>query len=160
MIRGFRTEEEKEMSRKDGPNGLSSLLGAGVECEGSAKVDGTLRLDGVFRGSLEVAETLIIGQSGTFVGTACGREVIIAGSFKGEVLGTEQVELQKGARLEGDVLTRSFVIEPGVFFEGNCRMEFTDADEARLRVGRVEGERTTFRRADDEGERVLRSLPE
>jgi hypothetical protein len=26
------------------------------------------------------------------------------------------------------------VIEPGVFFEGSCRMEFTDADEARLRV--------------------------
>jgi hypothetical protein len=26
------------------------------------------------------------------------------------------------------------VIEPGVFFQGSCRMEFTDADEARLRL--------------------------
>jgi cytoskeletal protein CcmA (bactofilin family) len=59
---------------------------------------------------------------------------VIGGTFSGEVLGTERVELQKGARVEGDVLTRSFVIEPGVWFQGQCRMDLTDADEARLRV--------------------------
>lgn len=146
------------MSKKDGMNGLSSLLGTGVECEGTARVDGTLRLDGTFRGNLEVADTLIIGQGGSFSGTACGREIVIAGRFKGEVLGTEQVELQKGARLEGDVLTRSFVIEPGVFFEGSCRMEFTDADEARLRVGtgsKKKAESPTL----ESGDQIVRTLP-
>lgn len=146
------------MSKKDGMNGLSSLLGTGVECEGTARVDGTLRLDGTFRGNLEVADTLIIGQGGSFSGTACGREIVIAGRFKGEVLGTEQVELQKGARLEGDVLTRSFVIEPGVFFEGSCRMEFTDADEARLRVG-TGTKRKAETPALESGDQVIRTLP-
>lgn len=122
------------MARKETVNGLDSLLGAGVDCEGHARVEGTLRLDGTFRGSLEVGDTLIIGQTGSFNGTAVGREVVIAGRFEGEVLGTEQVELQKGAHLEGDVLTRSFVIEPGVHFSGSCRMEFGEADEARLRM--------------------------
>ncbi len=117
---------------KNQTNGLNSLLGAGVECEGTARVEGTLRLDGAFHGSLEVGETLVIGPTGAFDGRARAREVVISGSFKGEVLGTEQVELQKGARMEGDVLTRSFVIEPGVFFQGNCRMEYTEQDEARL----------------------------
>lgn len=120
--------------KKEMGNGLQSLLGQGVECDGSARVEGTLRLDGSFEGRLEVGESLIIGHTGRFVGKAMGRTVVIAGSFEGEVMGTEQVELQKGARLHGDVLTRSLVIEPGVFFEGSCRMEFTDADEARLRV--------------------------
>lgn len=120
------------MSKKNHVNGLNSLLGAGVECEGTARVEGTLRLDGAFRGRLEVGDTLVIGSTGSFHGTARAREVVIAGAFKGEVLGTEQVELQKGARMEGDVLTRSFVIEPGVFFQGNCRMEYTEQDEARL----------------------------
>jgi cytoskeletal protein CcmA (bactofilin family) len=36
--------------------------------------------------------------------------------------------------MDGDVLTRSFVIEPGVWFQGQCRMVLTEADEARLRV--------------------------
>lgn len=122
------------MGKSVGNGSLNSLLGAGVDCEGTARVEGTLRLDGTFRGTLEVGETLIIGATGSFAGTACGRQVLIAGSFKGDVLGTELVELQKGARLDGHVLTRSFVIEPGVWFQGNCKMEFTEADEARLRV--------------------------
>ena len=139
---------------KNVSNGLNSLLGAGVECEGTARVEGTLRLDGAFRGNLEVGETLIIGSTGSFTGVACGRQVVIGGAFKGEVLGTEQVELQKGARFEGDVLTRSFVIEPGVWFQGNCRMEFTEADEARLRVaGRERSDRRGI-----EGT-VVRTLP-
>ena len=122
------------MKGKGTTNGLNSLLGAGVDCEGAARVDGTLRLDGAFRGSIEVGETLVIGHEGSFTGTACGKAIIIAGRFVGEVMGTEQVELQKGAHLEGDVLTRSFVIEPGVYFQGSCRMEYTEADEARLRA--------------------------
>ena len=123
------------MGRKDGhSNGLDSLLGAGVDCQGTARVEGTLRLDGAFQGTLEVGDTLIIGSSGAVTGRARARQVVISGRFEGEVLGTERVELQKGARMEGDVLTRSFVIEPGVWFQGNCRMELTEADEARLRV--------------------------
>ena len=145
--------------RKETGNGLQSLLGQGVECDGSARVEGTLRLDGSFEGRLEVGESLIIGHTGRFVGKAMGRTVVIAGSFEGEVLGTEQVELQKGARLHGDVLTRSLVIEPGVYFEGSCRMEFTDADEARLRVdaarrGLLEGADED----DDEQGDLVRSL--
>jgi cytoskeletal protein CcmA (bactofilin family) len=125
------------MGRKDGhSNGLDSLLGAGVDCQGTARVEGTLRLDGAFQGTLEVGDTLIIGQSGSFTGRARGRQVVIIGKFEGEVIGTEQVELQKGARVEGDVLTRSFVIEPGVWFQGQCRMELTEADEARLMIER------------------------
>ena len=123
------------MGRKEGhSNGLDSLLGTGVDCQGDARVEGTLRLDGAFQGTLEVGDTLIIGQAGSFKGRARGRQVVISGTFEGEVLGTERVELQKGARFEGDVLTRSFVIEPGVWFQGQCRMELTDADEALLRV--------------------------
>ena len=123
------------MGRKEGrSNGLDSLLGAGVDCQGTARVEGTLRLDGAFQGTLEVGDILIIGQSGAFTGRARARQVIISGRLEGEVLGTEQVELQRGARVDGDILTRSFVIEPGVWFQGECRMELTEADEARLRV--------------------------
>jgi cytoskeletal protein CcmA (bactofilin family) len=123
------------MGRKEGhSNGLDSLLGAGVDCQGTARVEGTLRLDGAFQGTLEIGDTLIIGQGGSFTGRARARQVVISGHFEGEVLGTERVELQRGARMEGDVLTRAFVIEPGVWFQGNCRMELTEADEARLRV--------------------------
>ena len=144
--------------KKETGNGLQSLLGQGVECDGSARVQGTLRLDGSFEGRLEVGEALIIGHTGRFVGKAVGRTVVIAGSFEGEVMGTEQVELQKGARLHGDVLTRSLVIEPGVFFQGSCRMEFTDADEARLRLDAADRELPEGAEDDDEQGDLVRLL--
>lgn len=153
-----REREGGSVMKKEGGNGLQSLLGQGVDCEGTARVEGTLRLDGMFRGSLEVGESLIIGHTGRFVGKALGRTVVIAGSFEGEVMGTEQVELQKGARLQGDVVTRSLVIEPGVFFEGSCRMEFTEADEARLRIGESVEVPGPSRDEDDEQGDLVRSL--
>ncbi|CAN5811560.1 hypothetical protein BH20GEM1_BH20GEM1_11830 [soil metagenome] len=144
------------MGRKEGrSNGLDSLLGAGVDCQGTARVEGTLRLDGAFQGTLEVGDILIIGQSGSFTGRARARQVIIGGRFEGEVLGTEQVELQRGARVDGDILTRSFVIEPGVWFQGECRMELTEADEARLRVEPTPEAPAEQRRAEGT---VVRSL--
>lgn len=145
--------------KKEAGNGLQSLLGQGVDCEGTARVEGTLRLDGMFRGNLEVGESLIIGHTGRFAGKALGRTVVIAGAFEGEVMGTDQVELQKGARLQGDVITRSLVIEPGVYFEGSCRMEFTEADEARLRIGEAgKSLLGAVGRGDDEQEDLVRSL--
>lgn len=141
------------MGKKGASNGLDSLLGVGVDCEGSASVEGTLRLDGSYRGRLEVGETLIIGSTGSFTGKAVAQEVVIAGTFEGEVLGTERVELQEGARLEGDVLTRSFVVEPGVFFQGNCRMEYGEAEEERLRNAAE-----NVRNDAGEGDPVVRSL--
>lgn len=148
------------MRKEAGSNGLQSLLGQGAECEGAARVEGTLRLDGSFDGRLEVGESLIIGHTGRFAGKAIARTVVIAGRFEGEVMGTEQVELQKGARLHGDVLTRSLVIEPGVFFEGSCRMEFTDDDEARLRLdaARRESFGDQVDEDDDEQGDLVRSL--
>jgi cytoskeletal protein CcmA (bactofilin family) len=144
------------MARKEGhSNGLDSLLGAGVDCQGTARVEGTLRLDGAFQGTLEVGDTLIIGQSGSFTGRARGRQVIISGRFEGEVLGTEQVELQRGARVDGDILTRSFVIEPGVWFQGQCRMDLTEADEARLQMEPTPEEASEQRRGEGT---VVRSL--
>ena len=143
------------MARRDGhSNGLDSLLGAGVDCQGTARVEGTLRLDGAFQGTLEVGDTLIIGQSGSFTGRARGRQVVVIGKCEGELIGTERVELQKGARMDGDVLTRSFVIEPGVWFQGQCRMELTEADEALLRVepGSADAGR------DDDAAMMVRSL--
>ncbi|MGH7556991.1 MAG: bactofilin family protein [Gemmatimonadota bacterium] len=154
-----REREGGSAMKKEGGNGLQSLLGQGVECEGTARVEGTLRLDGTFRGNLEVGESLIIGHTGRLEGNAVGRTVVIAGTLEGEVMGTDQVELQKGARLQGDVITRSLVIEPGVFFEGNCRMEFTEADEARLRTGALSKEEKS--EAEEEGDEqgdLVRSL--
>ena len=79
------------------------------------------------------ASVIVLDSASSVLAVACASPEDERAVMAGES-GTETVELQKGARVEGDILTRSFVIEPGVWFQGQCRMELTEADEARLRV--------------------------
>ena len=68
------------MARREGhSNGLDSLLGAGVDCQGTARVEGTLRLDGAFQVTLVVCEKMIIWQCVSFTFLARGRLVVFIG---------------------------------------------------------------------------------
>jgi cytoskeletal protein CcmA (bactofilin family) len=110
------------MSRQQS-SGVSSLLGQGSRWEGAVRVVGTLRLDGSCEGTLDVGGMLVIGKTGEFAGEIRARDVVVCGRVRGTILATETVELQKGCHFEGDVHTRTFVVEAGVFFQGTCSME-------------------------------------
>jgi cytoskeletal protein CcmA (bactofilin family) len=116
-----RLAERTEMKRSSN-GGINSLVGQGSRFEGVARVEGTLRVDGSWEGSLEVGDTLVIGKTGDFTGDIRARNVVVCGRVSGMITASESVELQRGCRFEGDVQTRTFVVEDGVFFQGNCRM--------------------------------------
>ncbi|MGH7129052.1 MAG: bactofilin family protein [Planctomycetaceae bacterium] len=103
-------------------NGINSLLGEGSSFEGAARVSGAVRVDGNWKGSVDVADTFVVGRTGVFDGQVHARDVIVCGRLMGTISATGSVELQKGCRFEGDVETPIFVVEEGVFFQGNCRM--------------------------------------
>jgi len=118
------------MSKGDGPSKMDSILGAGSFCKGSIKVDGGLRVDGTVDGEVVVSETLTVGREGVIIGDVSVNQAIVGGKIKGTVRAEHQLELQSGSRLEGDIFTRSLVIEDGVFFEGNCKMSRDNDSEA------------------------------
>ena len=47
---------------------------------------------------------------------------VIGGTVNGTIKADKQLELQNGSRIEGDIITKSLIIEEGVFFEGHCSM--------------------------------------
>jgi cytoskeletal protein CcmA (bactofilin family) len=77
---------------------MNSIIGAG------STFNGTLRTEGGLRGDVSATQAIL---GGTVIGT---------------VRAERQLELQSGSRVEGDIFTRSLIMEEGVFFEGNCRM--------------------------------------
>jgi cytoskeletal protein CcmA (bactofilin family) len=103
-------------------SGMQSVLAEGSRFEGTARVAGMLRVDGSWEGSLDVGETLVVGKTGVVSGDVRAKSVVVCGRVNGTITAAESVELQKGCRLEGDVQTRTFVVEEGVFFQGSCRM--------------------------------------
>lgn len=120
------------MSKQSSSGGMNSLLGVGSRYEGTGHVEGTLRVDGLYQGGLDIDEVLVIGKTGEFVGDIRARDVVVSGRLRGTVQATGTVEFQRGCHFEGEVRTRTLVVEEGVFFQGNCRMDDGAGSTAEL----------------------------
>lgn len=110
------------------PESMNSILGEGSVYHGDMKVNGGLRVDGTVEGEVDVEGTLTVGNDGLIKGNVRISHGIVGGTVIGTISATEQLELQRGSRIEGDIFTRSLIIEEGVFFEGNCRMRQKDQE--------------------------------
>jgi cytoskeletal protein CcmA (bactofilin family) len=128
---GFKTtqsnEEAKAMFNKDaevttGQATLNTMLGQGCKIKGDIELQGTIRIDGQFEGSIGTPDTLIIGKSGVVKAEVKVKNAVIGGKLIGNIVAANKIELQSGSHVEGDINTARLVIDEGVFFEGNCKM--------------------------------------
>lgn len=110
-----------DKSSSDGEK-LNTIIGQGTVIKGACSVKGTVRVDGVIDGSLGATGMAIIGKTGEIRGDLRVSNSIIGGKVDGSVLAEGRLELQSGARVEGDVQARKLVVEEGVFFNGRCDM--------------------------------------
>ncbi len=108
---------------------MMNILGNGTQFKGNLKVVGSLRIDGGFDGEMTVSETLIVGKTGKLKGTIKTKNSIIGGIINGNLETKEKVELQVGARFDGDLICKKLIIEEGVLFDGNCQMSETKSME-------------------------------
>jgi cytoskeletal protein CcmA (bactofilin family) len=95
--------------------------------------EGTLRVDAYMAGSIRSDDgRLILSDAGTIDGDVFVREALINGTVRGDIHGTERVELGSFARVIGDIETAELLIQPGATFQGRCAFtsEETGAREA------------------------------
>ncbi len=121
-----REEREREAGK------INSIIGPGTRFNGECDVEGTIRIDGEFEGKLKVSKVVIIGKTGAVKGDVKSAEVIVGGKVVGTILGDNRVELQAGAHIEGDLQTKSLIVDEGVFFHGECKMK--DEGASRIKV--------------------------
>jgi len=108
-------------SPRDGQ--LDALLGKDSEFEGKLTFEGTVRIDGRFRGEIFSEGTLIVGEKAYVEAEIEVGTLWVHGEVKGNVTAGQAVELRAGSHLTGNLHTPELVIERGVIFEGACRMQ-------------------------------------
>jgi cytoskeletal protein CcmA (bactofilin family) len=128
----------KKEDREREAGKINSIVGPGTKFTGDCKVDGVIRIDGEFEGKLEVTKVIIVGKSGKVKGDIKSTEVIVGGKVVGTINGENRVELQAGAHIEGDIRTKSLIVDEGVFFHGECNMKGEGASKLRV----IEEEKT------------------
>src|SRR5512138_3148726 len=102
---------------------LNALLGRGSEFEGKLTFEGTVRIDGKFTGTIVTNDVLVIGEGAKVSAEISCGTVIVHGEISGNVKGKNAVELHNPAKMKGNIETPSLMIEKGVTFEGQCKME-------------------------------------
>ena len=102
---------------------LNALLGRGSEFEGKLTFEGTVRIDGKFTGTIVTNDVLVIGEGAKVNAEINCGTVIVHGEINGNVKAKSAVELHHPARMRGNVETPSLMVEKGVVFEGQSKME-------------------------------------
>jgi cytoskeletal protein CcmA (bactofilin family) len=96
-----------------------TVLTKDTEFSGSIAFTGELELNGKLEGDLLSEDgRLLVGESGIVQAQIRAREVVIAGTVCGNIVATERVQLQRTARLYGNVSAPALVVEEGAIFVG------------------------------------------
>jgi len=101
-----------------GPATGVTIIGETMRIQGTMASREEVHLNGDWEGQMEVDGCLTIGAGGKANAHIKAREVIVAGSAKGNVETIDRLVLRAGATLEGEVKTARIVIEEGACFKG------------------------------------------
>ena len=102
---------------------ITTLLGRGASFEGKLTFEGTVRIDGRFKGEVFSDDTLVIGEGAHVEAEIDIGEVIIQGTVVGNVKAKKSIEIHAPGRVKGDLHTPVLQIDKGVVFEGRSFME-------------------------------------
>jgi len=113
-------------ARVAGDVSVNSFLDKGTEFDGKLAFEGAVRINGRFSGEAFSERTLYVGENGEVNAEIQVSTAIISGVVTGDVVASTKVELQRSARLRGNIRTRVLKIEEGALLEGNCQMRFEE----------------------------------
>jgi cytoskeletal protein CcmA (bactofilin family) len=106
---------------------IQTFIGPEAALEGDLVFEGTVRLDGHFKGSVESKDgTIIVSERGVIHADIWVRTAIVSGEVNGNIRAAKRIELHPPARVSGDVSAPVVIIDAGVVFKGNCTVEPED----------------------------------
>ena len=107
---------------RKGKEGVTNILTANANLKGNLKTEGSIRIDGIIEGEIEVNDTLILGKGGIIKGILKTKNALIGGKVLGDIRGQARIELKSGSVVTGDIVCKKLIIEEGAIFDGLCKM--------------------------------------
>lgn len=114
---------------------MNTIIGKDSVVDGNFKAEGSTRIDGTVKGSVEIKGILILGSAGSIQGDVSADAAVIGGSVTGNILAPEKLEASSTARIIGDITTSVLVIDEKAIFQGGCNMN-QDVSKMKKASGR------------------------
>ena len=113
--------DKKENSVK--PEEIHTIIGRESTFEGKLIFDGVVRIDGIFKGSIQSKGKLLIGESAKIEAEIETGSLILNGEMNGNITAHERVEIKGKGRFTGNINSPSLTVEEGALFNGTSAME-------------------------------------
>jgi cytoskeletal protein CcmA (bactofilin family) len=114
----------------------TTILKEDASFEGKLVFEGSVMVNGKFKGEIYSSGELIIGRSGFVEGEVEIGVINIHGEVKGNIRAKQKIVINSPAVVRGDITAPSLIIEEGAVFEGNCSMGNVANNEQRERSDR------------------------
>ncbi|MGI6551113.1 MAG: bactofilin family protein [Syntrophomonadales bacterium] len=108
--------------------GIETVISAKVYFKGDFKSDGSVRIDGEVEGQVEIKGDLVIGDKGRIKGDVLAANILVSGAVEGSVLASRRLEITPTGSVKGGIQCKSFIVEEGGIFQGNCKMQLAEED--------------------------------
>jgi cytoskeletal protein CcmA (bactofilin family) len=108
-----------DAARRTNGNATQSIISRDLKIKGDLVCNGDIQIDGEVEVDVQ-SRSITIGEGADVRGTISSDSIRVCGSVNGQLKG-QSVVLAKTAKLVGDVTHQTLAVEPGAFFEGQCR---------------------------------------
>lgn len=110
----------------------STVIGKDTTLETAIlKSKSSVQINGVLQGDIDVDASVVVGQGGKVVGNIVASFILAAGEIDGNVHAKEQLHVTKTAKIKGDILCGSIVIDDGAVLNGSCKMQSSSVSETK-----------------------------
>jgi len=118
---------------------VNSIVGEGTRFNGELDLNGLLRIDGDFTGSIKTRGKVLIGKNGRAECTINASTVVVGGAVRGDIYSSEKVIVLSSGIILGNIFTPRLIVEEGVILDGNCKInnsygKIKDADSVSTAV--------------------------
>jgi cytoskeletal protein CcmA (bactofilin family) len=120
-------------------NGEVTIVGAGARLEGTVVSAGSLRIDGQINGQINADGDVTLSPQSQVEADIRAQNVVVAGRFKGTILVTGRAELARGGRVDGDITSKTLVVEEGGIFHGQSIMDQQPAPSQKAAAAPTKG---------------------
>ena len=113
--------ERKDMQMAE--NGEVTIVGATAKLEGNVVSAGSLRIDGQVKGQINADGDVVLSPQSQVEADIRSQNVSVAGRFKGNILVKGKAHLARGGRIDGNITSKTLVVEEGGIFHGQSNMD-------------------------------------
>ena len=100
-----------------------TVVGQGARLEGTVVSAGSLRVDGSVKGQINADGDVMLSPQSQVEADIRAQNVSVAGRFKGNIVVKGRAEIARGGRVDGNITSKSLVIEEGAIFQGQSVMD-------------------------------------